>query len=480
MRAPGPKKVRRGTAETVFARLRPRVALEAHGSGEVIARFEDQSVSFGMFSAGAARFVHDLRAGVSLESVGSSKTDNKESALLLRRLAIAGVLEYAFGHAQGEDLVVIEPQIADYWPQKAEIKPSDTIVLSRFAYLRRRGDDFVLESPLAGALFRLCDAKIAAALAALCVPQKLSALSKRDDFASPALLGLLLDCGTVFKVDAAEKRPLRLAEGDFNLVFWDFHDLLFHSRSTEGRHANPTGGVYPYNGLIPPLPAVRPSWPGKKIELRGNPPALRPIAKIFRERHSIRSFDDAKPVTLAELSEFLDGAARNISGPTAETGIDDGGHVARPYPSAGASHELELYIAVNKCQGLERGFYHYDAGAHALVPIDVAAPALDATIAGAQSAMGAPMRPQIVITIAARFGRVSWKYSALAYSLILKDVGLLTQTLYLMASDMGLGGCAIGLSNIDLFEKMTGVPFRVEGPVGQFALGRPATHAAHG
>ncbi len=85
------------------------------------------------------------------------------------------------------------------------------------------------------------------------------------------------------------------------------------------------------------------------------------------------------------------------------------------------------------------------------------------------------MRPQIVITIAARFGRVSWKYSALAYSLILKDVGLLTQTLYLMASDMGLGGCAIGLSNIDLFEKMTGVPFRVEGPVGQFALGRPAT-----
>ncbi len=145
-----------------------------------------------------------------------------------------------------EALVVIEPQVADYWPQKAEIKASDTIVLSRFAYLRRRGEDFVLKSPLAGALFRLCDAKIAAALAALCLPQKFSALSKRDDFAGPALLGLLLDCGILFKVDAAEKRPLRLAEGDSNLVFWDFHDLLFHSRSTEGRHVNPVGGVYPY------------------------------------------------------------------------------------------------------------------------------------------------------------------------------------------------------------------------------------------
>ena len=40
------------------------------------------------------------------------------------------------------------------------------------------------------------------------------------------------------------------------------------------------------------------------------------------------------------------------------------------------------------------------------------------------------------------------------------------------ATDMGLGGCAIGTNNIDLFEKMTGIDFHVEGPVGQFALGR--------
>jgi nitroreductase len=42
----------------------------------------------------------------------------------------------------------------------------------------------------------------------------------------------------------------------------------------------------------------------------------------------------------------------------------------------------------------------------------------------------------------------------------------------LMATDMGLGGCAIGATNIDLFAKMTGIEFHVEGPVGQFALGR--------
>ena len=61
--------------------------------------------------------------------------------------------------------------------------------------------------------------------------------------------------------------------------------------------------------------------------------------------------------------------------------------------------------------------------------------------------MDAPAAPQILITIAARFDRISWKYSSIAYSLILKNVGALMQTFYLMAADMGLGGCAIGITN---------------------------------
>ena len=91
-----------------------------------------------------------------------------------------------------------------------------------------------------------------------------------------------------------------------------------------------------------------------------------------------------------------------------------------------------------------RGFYHYDAGRHALVPIDVRTPHLEALFSEAQLSMNAPATPQIVITIAARFGRVSWKYSSLAYALILRDVGVLLQTLYLMATDMGLVGARSG------------------------------------
>ena len=131
-----------------------------------------------------------------------------------------------------------------------------------------------------------------------------------------------------------------------------------------------------------------------------------------------------------------------------------------------------MYLAVSNCEGLARGLYHYDAGRHALVEIGVSAQQLQALSAAAEFAMDASGPPQVLITIAARFGRISWKYSSIAYSLILKDVGCLIQTFYLAATDMGLGGCAIGTSNIDLFEKMTGLEFHVEGPVGQFALGR--------
>ena len=330
----------------------------------------------------------------------------------------------------------------------------------------------VLESPRAGALVRLCDPKLASLVAMLSAPQQVAQLKQLDGFPGIEFLALLADCLLVSKTDPVRESNPRLAEGDHDLALWDFHDLLFHARSTEGRHSNLVGGVAPHDGIIPQLPAMRPSWPGNKIDLCAVLPpdreAAPSIAKLFRETRSIRDFDDRQPITLAELSQFLDGAVRALPRPGSPEPI------ARPYPSAGASSELELYLSVHICDGLAPGFYHYDAGAHALVSIEVPSAELKALLTGGASAMGVTAPPQILITIAARFGRVSWKYCSIAYALILKDAGVLTEALYLMATGMGLGGCAIGIANIDQFEKLTGVGFHIEGPVGQFALGRGA------
>ena len=115
----------------------------------------------------------------------------------------------------------------------------------------------------------------------------------------------------------------------------------------------------------------------------------------LRARRSSRVYDDRQPITIAQLARLLDGAARIIAhrklgGGDGEPPLDV---AARPYPSGGASYELELYLAVHKCDGLPRGFYHYDADRHALVAIGATDRQLDALLQDGQYAMGAPAPP---------------------------------------------------------------------------------------
>ena len=102
----------------------------------------------GRFGAAAASCLDDLRTGLKLSSLApDGHHADKEIDLLLRRLAGHGLLEYRIGSSGNgaDDLIVIEPQIPGYWPQMASLSDSDTLVLSRFAYMRRRGNEMVLE-----------------------------------------------------------------------------------------------------------------------------------------------------------------------------------------------------------------------------------------------------------------------------------------------------------------------------------------------
>lgn len=485
MRAPR-KRPTRKIAPVLAARLNGHLSLQVQADGSIGGFANGYSINLGQLSKAAIDRVRNLTEGLPLASFAGKSAIAREVDALVHRLARHGLIEYRLlSPRDGRDLVVIEPQLAEYWPQRAKLREGDTVVLSRFAYLHRRGNDMVLESPRAGALFRIGDPAIAAMLAALSQPQKISRLRRDTAAFDIELLELLLDSRVLLTLDAKSGDGLRETEGDGNLVLWDFHDLVFHTRSTEGRHTDPVGSTFAYASVVSPLPAVRPRWTGRKIDLReiSTSEPTSPFATLLRERHSVRDFDDAHPITLAELAQFLDRSARVLSEWNSDANSQGGPAITystRPYPSAGSAYELELYLAVSNCEGLARGFYHYDAGGHALVMIDASALQAQALSAAAEFAMDASGPPQVLITIAARFGRISWKYSSIAYSLILKDVGCMIQTFYLAATDMGLGGCAIGTGNIDLFAKMTGLEFHVEGPVGQFALGRGKRQADPG
>ncbi len=456
----------------LFVKLGPGVALQAEAGGVLSARFDGQSRRLGRFDASVLPHVKDLATALPL----SCANENDDLRELIERLAILGLVDYRLGGApNAREILAIEPQMRDYRPNLQKLDEARQFVLSRFAFLRRRGEDMVLQSPLSGATFRISDVNLIPLIARLSAPHSLADLRNDPHFPGDAFLALLLDSKMVFMPEPG--KGLRASEGDDDLRLWDFHDLLFHVGSTKGRHANPAGGLYAHAHLAPQPPAVRPSWPGPAIELSGFSAATAsPFAQLLRRRRSEREFDDAHPITLTDVARLLDGAARIVARQKISDGLgqEEMEIAARPYPSGGASYELELYLAVHKCDGLAPGFYHYDADRHVLVAIETTDRQLDAMLHDGQLAMGASGRPQILIVMAARCGRVSWKYSGFAYSLVLKHVGVLMHNLYLMATEMGLGACAIGVGDIDLFSKMTGLPFYVEGAVGQVAIGRGA------
>jgi hypothetical protein len=207
--------MRRAAPTKASARLRRRIRLEAQANGEIIACFDGHSVGLGTFSAAATDRGKELHKGLPLSSISSARRNiDKELGLLVRRLAAHGLLEYRLGRSRGsEDLVVIEPMVADYWPQAPQLGNGETLVLSRFAFMRRRGAEMVVESPRAGALFKICDPKIAAAIAMLSTPQQIKALRRQEGFPGVELLALLLDSQILFKVGAGGESGLRLAEG---------------------------------------------------------------------------------------------------------------------------------------------------------------------------------------------------------------------------------------------------------------------------
>ncbi len=79
--------------------------------------------------------------------------------------------------------------------------------------------------------------------------------------------------------------------------------------------------------------------------------------------------------------------------------------------------------------------------------------------------------PAACCVITARFARYQYKYSRIAYSVMLKDVGCLHQTMSLVAEYLGMGSVILGDTPPEPFVTVAGLNWAEESPVGAFSLG---------
>ena len=372
----------------------------------------------------------------------------------LERLCASGLLEFPLVDASGERAVVL-PQRSAFVPILAEDLPDPGAKLDRFASIRRDGDAWLVESPFGSARVRL---------------------PHLESINDPLVRRALTSAG-ILETCRPPHDSLRQA-----LAQWEFHDLVFHAHHRDGWHHDPMGLLCPFIDELDAPATVRACWPGERIPLPQAPTELggESFVSVLKRRRSVRSYDEEHPISIRDLGIVLDRAAR-IQRRITTVVQNARGRVAwyecarHSYPSGGACHELELYPVVARCDGLDPGLYHYDASGHALVQVSQRTSDTDRMVAHASMGMAGLANPQIVLAITARFARVTWKYRSIAYGVILRNVGALYQTLYLVATELGLSPCGLGNGDSALFSRVTRLDPVIEGTVGEFVLGgRPA------
>jgi SagB-type dehydrogenase family enzyme len=392
------------------------------------------------------------------------------------RLTRRGLLSCT-AHAGGARLATLVAVSPSFVSELGRVVAGRRYLLSRFAYLRRAGSEAVLESPTAHARIVLHDCRAAALVGALAAPATAEELAERVGGlradAVAGVLALLLRAGMLGEAGAEDQVEA--------LRTWEFHDLLFHARTRGGRFDAPYGGTYRLADRLAPPPALKPAMTGQVHELyRPDLDRLErddlPLARVQAQRRSIREFDPARPITDRQLGEFLFRVARVTAYREAEVSTPRGpvrqDFAARPYPAGGGLYELELYAAVQTCDNLPPGLYHYDPTGHRLIRLRGRTAEVAGLIRDAAESTATPEETlQVLLVVAARFPRVAWKYESIAYALTLKHVGVLYQTMYLAATAMGLAPCAIGGGDADLFARAAGTNYYAETSVGEFLLG---------
>ncbi|MFC6094795.1 SagB family peptide dehydrogenase [Saccharothrix lopnurensis] len=394
---------------------------------------------------------------------------------------LGGVVVHSLAGNDSRLLLSAVPVEADAAFELPLLQPRDEVRLSRYAALRAGDGEMLLESPLAPYQVRLhrhLAVKVVAGLGSAVAVVDLAAALRVARPVVTDLVAYLVASGAVLRGRADPGGVTRFAEDtDPVLARWTRHDLLFHVSTRRGRGDGPAGAVYPLAGCTPPPPALRPR-PGPAVPLHrpdrpdgGGPPLFAAVEAVGRPAGERRGPVAAAP-TARLLGELLFRTARVRSvGETSGFGSPPHEVSDRPHVDRLGLHELEVYACVDRCAGLDRGAYHYDPAAHALVRVADPDEWFDELLDEVRAAVSAADRPPVLLVITVRTERASWVYRDIGYATALAHTGALQQLLHLVAGALGLEPLVPPLEPGEVADRALGLDWLVETAVGGCALG---------
>ncbi|MFF3916647.1 SagB family peptide dehydrogenase [Streptomyces sp. NPDC001852] len=482
-------------APTVAARVVRRVRLrrdagcEAAPAGARTVRLVAPTGSLNLpdLSAGAREAVAALAFGEHTEdelgalvAARDGETGLLRWQLAFRRLGMAGMLEtsvHLVTEAADEPLARLRPIGRGAALPGPVPDPTRQVKLSRFATAAAEDGALLVRAPGSALAVELGTgaAGLLPALAGWTSPAALAQLPGGLTLDAVRQILRLFDVAGLLAYGSAGQEP---ETGERRFAQWSALDLMFHSRTRRPSTVAGYGGTYRFGDRFAPEPASPPPFPGEKVapavpDLAALARTDKPLTEVLEQRRSVRDHDEESPLTVDQLGELL---YRTMRRRQTFTGGDRQEHADRPYPSGGAVHELEVYPLVTQCTGLRPGLWHYATDRHELELVAEPGPATAALVTGARESALMTTDPQVVLLVTARFGRVMWKYETVAYPLILKHVGVLYQTLYLVGTAMDLAVCGLGGGDAADFATASGLDFLTEGTVGELVVGsRPMT-----
>lgn len=232
-------------------------------------------------------------------------------------------------------------------------------------------------------------------------------------------------------------------------------------------------GLDRLDGLIATLGTPPPSGAASTGAVQLPPVTESTLEKLLERRVSCRNFDGQQWLDLADFSSVL---WAGLAERAAVEHVSGARFAKKGSPSAGGLHPVETYLLVRNVRGIDDGLYHYQAEGHRMVPLG------SGVVAGTDwQAMASRWlagqywfaNAQVLVVMAPRYDRLQWKYRnhSKAYRAAILDVGHQSQTLYLAATQAGLGAFVTAAINECDVEQDLGLQPFGDGPLAIAGFG---------